>query len=322
MQHDIFGKDQTLQFKGILCLIVLFGHCNEGPFYSFGPWAVTVFFLISGYVLQLTTEGKKAGLKLFLHKMGNFLLPFIIVSIPYHIMFRFFPSENDYNSVKGAIVNLLKLTPTVQAGWYIVTLSFLFIAFFLAKLIAKEDKKKLLGMMILLYIPYFIYIVFIAKSPWGVYNAHFFIVGMWYRMYRDRIGKFLGRNNILGYVMLLFGYAVIAIPFFFYEQEPVYAQALMILFYNASPILFLYFSYNFKLKSKVLRFFGRYSLWIYLTHVGIQYFLMSALPSFNITVRWTVITFFAATLALSLAVSLVLGTLYEVVRKKITAAKA
>ena len=317
MTGDYLSKESTLRFKGILCIIVLFAHCNEGVFYSFGPWAVSVFFFISGYVLSLTSNGRTLTPGIVIHKFRNFMLPFFIAAIPYHILFHFYPSVNDYNSVSGSIKCFFSFVPTVQAGWYIVTLMMLFAIYFISFALAKGNNKHLLLFMAVLYVVYALYAIFIAKASWAAQTAHNFIIGIAFQLYRDRFEKSFKGKTILGYSLLLLSYLSIALPFLCYEKEGLFYEIGMIIFYNFSPILFLYFSYRTRPHDAVTAFLGKYSLWIYLFHVGVQYYLMYVLPTINSNIHWSVITFFLATLAITLLISLLIGIPYNLVNKKI-----
>ncbi len=320
MTKDYLAKERTLRFKGILCLIVVFAHSNLNYFYAFGPWAVSVFFFISGYVLSLTTKGKDMDAGKIFHKFRNFMLPFLIAAIPYHVMFHFFPSVNDYNSVTGAIKCFFRFEPTVQAGWYIVTLMFLFIIYFIAFKAAKGNSIKILAIMTALYIIYAVYAILVDAS-WAAETAHIFIIGVAFNLYRDRFEKWFKGKTAAGYTLLLLSYLSIALPFLCYEKEGILFTIGMIVFYQFSPVLFLYFSYQTTIKDPVTAFLGKYSLWIYLFHVGVQYMLMYGLPAMGYQMQWTVITFFLATTAVSIVMALIVGIPYDLINKKLTAKK-
>lgn len=321
MVKDYLSKDRTLRFKGILCLIVLFAHSNDGFICAYGLWAVAVFFFLSGYALSLTTHDKPLSAGMVFRKFRNFLLPFIIIAIPYHIMFHFYPCIYDYNSVLGTLKYLFLFYPTVQAGWYIVTLTFLFAFYFIALKFSKGSNTRLLVIMTALYVIYAVYALVFAHAEWAVQNAHMFILGVWFNLYRDRFETFFKGRTVLGYILLFVSYLSVVIPLFCYENESFLAKAGMFVFYNMSVVLFLYFAYSMRPRDPVTAFFGKYSLWIYLIHVGIQYLLMNILPLWGLKVEWKVYTFFLATLAVTVVLSLIIGIPYNFLMKKLSGKK-
>lgn len=319
--RDYLDKEQTLRFKGILCLIVVFAHSNDSFLSTYGLWAVAPFFFLSGYILSLTTKDKPLTPGLVFHKYRNFLLPFLIVAIPYHVMYHFYPCIYDYNSVWGAVKHAFLFHPTVQAGWYIIALTMLFTMYFIALNLSKGDSKKLILIMTFLYAVYVIYAAFIAHADYAYQNAHAFILGVWFQRYREGFAKFYKGKKVLGYSLLFTSYLSVLIPLLCQDEadrEQIWGKILLFIFYNFSVILFLYFAYGFRLKSPVAAFFGKYSLWIYLTHVGVQYMLMNILPLWGIKVSWIVLTFFLATLAVSTAISLLIAIPYNIINRKLS----
>ena len=310
-RHDHLGKYQTQQFKGILALLVIFAHSNLGPFYGFGSWVVSVFFFLSGFALCFTTWGKKIAPRLIIYKYSNFLIPMVIVAVFYHILFHFFPTESDYNNIGYLIKSVIRFNPSVQSGWYIIALSLLFAVFFASHLLSKGDKKRFTVFLIILYILYTAYTL-ILDCGYACINTHNFILGCLFSLYREKIERFLRGQKVLGYIMLLFSYLVIAIPFLTYEKEGMGYQVLYLIFINTGVILFLYFSYNIKMGSRILMYLGKISLWVYLFHGGIQYYLMYCLPFSGINVNWTVGTFFLA----SAAAAIVLGSITDFIYGK------
>ena len=316
MTADYLSKEQTLRFKGILCLIVVFAHCNDSFLYAYGVWAVGVFFFLSGYALGLTTKDKPITPGLVLHKFKNFLLPFALIAVPYHIMFHFYPCIYEYNTLRGALKGLVTFVPTVQAGWYIVSLTYLFIVYFVARKLSKGNNILLFVIMTALYIVYVVYDLVFVHADWPVQNAHMFIVGVLFSMYRENFEKFFKGKTVLGYTLLFVSYLSVVTPVFCFEKGRFLTNAAMFVFYNLSVVLFLYFAFRTRLKGPVTAFFGKYSLWIYLIHVGVQYMLMNVMPMWGIVIRWTVPAFFAATLAVSIVLALAVAVPYNLIMKK------
>ncbi len=317
MAHDALSKDQTLQLRAILCLIVVFGHSSESMLYEFGPAAVSVFFFLSGFALATTTWNKKLTPKYILTKFLNLLIPAFMVEILYRILYCFYDTVNHYNTLKGTINGLLHFEPAVFAGWYIEVLVILFAFYFISLKISKSSEKRFFISYLVIYSIYLLFDIFYGKAMVAATVPHFFLLGIIFKIYRDKISSYYAKNKWLNYLMLLLPMLTLLFLWYAYPMENLTTNIAIGLFQNFFPLILFYLSLNVRFNSRILKFIAKYSLWIYLTHVGIQYIIMNVLPSNGIEIKWMVLTFFIASLLSSLLLSIPLEFIYQKLRKAI-----
>ncbi|SMC39476.1 Fucose 4-O-acetylase [Oscillospiraceae bacterium] len=317
MEHDFLSKEQTARLKAILCILVVFAHSNSNVMREYGRVCVCVFFFLSGFSMAFTTWGKKISASYVIKKFANILIPYFMVEILYRILFHFYNVEGEPNTLKGTINGLLHFSPVVFAGWYIEVLILLFIIYFIAYKIAAGDKTRFTVSYLVIYVAALIYDIVYARSlPMGA-TAHFFLLGVLMHFYRDRIRSFYKKNYWLNYLMLLLPLLSFVFMYLIYEEESLLKNAAVVLFVNFGALIFFWIGLRVKFKSKALDIISKYSLFIYMTHVGIQYILITVLPLWGFKVRWIVFTAFLASFAIAFIVSVPLHHLCNLIKKPI-----
>lgn len=309
---DYLSKEQTNQIKGILCLLVVFGHSMNGYLELVGPWAVSVFFLLSGYALSYTSSKAEITPGFIFRKYKNILLPYVIVAVFYHLLFWKYPVVTDYNSIGGLIKGYLGFTPTVQAGWYIEVTLIMFLFYFVARKVSGNSPFKLLMSFIVLYVVFMVLVSF-TDAVWVMRSPHCFILGVALHLFRKTIDEKFTSKEVFRYVALIVVAVTIILPNFFYTREDVLTNLVLFITYTLSPIVFIYISSNVTFNSKILKFFGKYSLWIYLFHVGVQYLLFSSVLAGKSLQSFL---FFFLSLVLTLVIAVPVGILYNKISKK------
>ena len=309
---DYLSKEQTTRIKGILCLMVVFGHSMNGYLELVGPWAVSVFFLLSGYALSYTSSKADITPRFVIRKYKNILLPYIVAAVFYHLLFWVYPSSVDYNSIGGLVKSYLVFTPTVQAGWYIEATAILFAFYFIAKKFAGNNSKKLLILFTTLYV-IFAVLVSLTEGYWVIRNMHCFIMGVALHLFRKTIDAKFTSKDAFRYVALIAAAVTIIVPNYFYANENLVSNLVLFATYTIAPIVFIYVSNSFSFKGKILDFLGKYSLWIYLFHVGVQYFIFSGLLKGKYMQSFV---FFFLSLALTLVIAIPVGKIYNRILKK------
>ena len=97
--QDLFSKDYTSVLKGICCIIVVMVHIRDGymnplqeAIGSFGYICVTLFFMISGYGMQLSFEKKTDYLHHFWrNRLLALLVPCFLINVFSFGKSRIFP---------------------------------------------------------------------------------------------------------------------------------------------------------------------------------------------------------------------------------------
>ncbi len=315
MTVDWLEKKQTVQMRAILCLLVVFAHSNDNIAYAFGPVAVSVFFLLSGYSLAYTTWNKTLTSKYVVKKFTNLLIPYFMVEILYRVLYHFYDTVKHYNTWAGTINGYLHFSPPVFAGWYLEVLVVLLVLYFIAYKIAKGNSRRLMLALTVLYIVFTLYNIFYSKNFETITTAHYFVLGTGLYFARKKIEQFYEKNYWVNYVLLLCPILSFLLLYPVYSLENTSTAIASALFFNLAPFMLIYLMLHVKFNSKFLAFIAKYSLWIYLVHVGFQYILMNVIGLWGIKVHWISLTFFLATLTLSIIVSIPLEFIFTRINK-------
>ncbi|MCQ2531784.1 MAG: acyltransferase [Saccharofermentans sp.] len=315
MNENYLSPKQTLQMKSILCMIVVFSHCFTGVLGHVGTSAVAVFFFLSGYILSLTTKDKKIDYKIIVHKFSNFTVPYLVAAVLYHILFYFHPTVNKYNSLPELIKLYILFDPTVQVGWFVEALFVLFVFYFLARVISRGNIKIFFIVWSCLHLCFAVYIIFYLKT---YFMTQWFIIGVIYALYKKPIEKKIASIKGIDTIALL----IILISLVSIMLAGMSHGAMFIFFKlfasNLAPITALYISSKKEFNCKPLMFIGKYSLWIYLFHVGVQVVMFD---TFLKGARVHSLILFLLTFVLSLVFSVVVDVVYTAVLSIIKANK-
>ena len=137
-KNCIFSKYNFDCLKGVLAFVVLFHHLFQntniitngvGRFFlqNMGPWAVGVYFFISGYGLLYSCINKKNYVLIF---PRNRILPFYLIIVSLFIVYLTLDSLLKIPISTSQIFHSLTFGGSiVENGWYLQTILFLYIAF-------------------------------------------------------------------------------------------------------------------------------------------------------------------------------------------------
>ncbi len=284
--EDSHSVNAFLPIRGLCALGIIFVHCatqGAGPVYAVvhsifiapGSVYVALFLAISGYALSKQYAQKKEGyLKGFLVKRYTSLfLPYIILTLLFLGIFfasDMFVSNLGFiemvKAMAGRVLDVFREGYTiVPYSWYVKSIAILYLVFYLACLIFKENR---IGCYIVVVLSCFAYIlvcrVLNYMSYWYV-SIFGFLAGMiWYDLF-EKGG--LKENKIvclITFIIMLAIYFVIE-----YVQLP-YNQLLELGLREVQnfviPFALFIFLCFFRYKSKILEYLGSRSYEIYLCH--------------------------------------------------------
>jgi len=133
---------QTEQLRGLAMLFVVIGHfwhhvCNEnGPFFAFGDYSVTLFLLLSGYGLMSSHMTRQiTAREFFLKRVRKIFIPYWLVTIgiiiaDYVLLQRYYHVNELLLTFAG--INLSKTLRYLDyARWFITLLLVEYLVFFL-----------------------------------------------------------------------------------------------------------------------------------------------------------------------------------------------
>ena len=173
---------------------------------------IPLFFFCSGYLYKQIKI--KAAFKKYFTRL---IVPYIFFNI-FELLFETFLEhhESGYVFLQNLISNLnityilSFLTVDVHAShfnwmtWYLIALFVILIVFTVLKQYLKNDKQLTISVLILVFIGYLLNILKL-QIPWEINSAlvgiAFFFVGYLFKKYD--LHKFMSRNNILNFIMLI-----------------------------------------------------------------------------------------------------------------------
>lgn len=321
---SFFSYNQTEQLKGIAILFVIIGHLwvhvsSTRPCLVFSGDAVSIFLILSGFGLAISSVSKEIDLKTFIKKRINrVMLPYWIATITLLCLDYFF--LNKYLKIKDVIMTFLGLNFTTElrvldyVRWFVTFLLFWYSIFY----IVNRLKNKLHKISLFLLVSFFMLPLNYYLFHFGWYQFFSFPVGYTIGVYYESF-KYKWNNNraLILSISIIFFIISICYKFLFSNAHInsillskipniiiVYVNdAISVIFSIGICFIFLSIS-NKGYKSKFLLFLGRYSYELFLLHGAflIKYnpFIYDA-SAIRIFFGFTIFFVFISILAISLS---------------------
>ena len=203
-----FTKDRTLFLKAFLPFFVIASHyCPKiiMPNWDIpllGPFAVRIFFFISGYGLSCKCRADINGLKLsyIVKKIIGLLIPLIVSMLLYlAICYNLLDNPPKINIVANLKSNYLVHPIT----WFVITIINLYIIFYMVQLV----KKHLLILLALLVVSLMFFQWFCDVPSVSFISDLAFVAGCFFAKYKDKLNEFSIRKikiRFAFFVVLMF----------------------------------------------------------------------------------------------------------------------
>lgn len=260
--ENYFSQSQTHSLKGMCAVFILFSHmCSYlagtyPAFYIFkymGAIMVAGFFLVSGYGLQYSVMNKEGYLKGFLRKR----LP--AIAVPYYIANIFYIVTNDMPKA-DIIKSIFGYTL-----WYVMAIAIFYIGFYICN---RVFRKHIAAIAVTVFIA--AYMVIMNRLGFGIWwyiSSPSFLLGIWICQLKDRFTAFFQKHYAVKILMLA---AVFAVTYIYYSlyihdeglMNPVVATVNTTVF----SLLVAALSMKIQLGNPILKFAGKLSLELYITH--------------------------------------------------------
>jgi peptidoglycan/LPS O-acetylase OafA/YrhL len=280
---DFINRAHSDELKGIAILFVVIGHVGWhvlGPkskqnFISFADFSVSLFFILSGYGLYLSSKYKELTGRQFLkNRLNRVLIPywtatFIIVCIDYCIFNISYNLHDLLFTLSG--INLSQVTKHIDyVRWYITVLLFWYIIFYIVYKIFYKNFNILIFSFFIIGITTTLLNYYILHLGYALLSFPF---GVFLGINHDQINKIL--KNItkrkLWILILIFGLALSyfgirtiipkisnMIPYIFI----VFAEEVLYILFSTC-LIFITLEFN---TSKLMQYIGKYSYDIFLLH--------------------------------------------------------
>lgn len=272
---SFFSKTQTDKLRGIAIMLIIFCHYfqkvhtteafSKLVYSSLGAIGVGIFFMLSGYGLMTSKMKKVNYTKGFLkNKLLRIysvcFIGYILVSIIFLISKTPFNNNIFLEFITFSLPNTLMWYLKVQVGMYVL--------FWIASIILKNKSNKSFAITILVVCIIYMAVCFITDVQFVWYeNTLFFPAGIFLAMYKDKVYSFMSKRYTLSLIVSILAFIVgviSALMFFETKKGPfelIYIFGFIVLLFTASVKI----SGN----SRILDFFGKYSLELYISHITV-----------------------------------------------------
>ena len=304
---DYLSRQTSLHMRGVCSLMVMLGHLigdYKGLSWFYGSQAgtcgVAVFFFLSGYGLIRSMNGRymQGFLK---RKFPKLWIPMIILTVVYYVVYNYLvPYPTDaYSGIRNLVVSLLHGDMIVSGSWYIVALSWLYLAFYGAyRYTFGRDRKDSIIFVSIIGIAYLLYLVRVFTEGSGfmwVFTPHMFIVGLLWGLNEEKILKDK-RTIDIPFVLAVAGIVIAGMI----GTRSRGCHVLGTVMYSTGfAFVMLFISRHLRIGNRITAFIGRNSFGIYLTHQLIIYIVDRMIED---TVVWLVV---------SIAVSIAVGCFFD-----------
>lgn len=289
--EEHFSIDNTTSIKGFSIIMIMFSHIVQyekgvtdviwgGKFttsiiFSWGAIGVSVFFLLSGYGCYFSANREKHifiwTAKHIIRLICHFIVAFFITTIILMCIFR------KYYSIQYMFYSFVMLRILNTSTWYLKIQIMMYLVIMITILMSRKFSSIFIVAFLLLYAIVAKYMCGFSDFWWK--TAMCFAAGYCIAKFRSKIFSYINRKiNILMILTLVIGaYFFVRkdISYHIYVQLPAYvciALGLVVIWCK-------FIKYNIAFKR-----LGKYTLDIYLVHIGIVETVFSLNCDLNIKV--------------------------------------
>ena len=312
-----FSVSQCNNLKGVFAVFVMLHHISQclyayetdKPFdllfrfiYGHGNYATSVFFLISGYGLavQFLTHGKEYIKSFPKKRLLSVLIPRLLAFFIYWCISWIYTKV----SFETAFLSLLGGRPIISNSWYVLSIIYFYIAFFITAVVVGNNKKPLfIASVTSFWVIFCVYCLARGYNSWWITTAHCFVIGIILGMYREKIAETVCSYYTATVAAVLAVLAVFEILNLFSVNSVYINSAVTVCRTALFSVLIVLLSLKFKIGNTAVRFIGGISYELYLIH-GI---VIGLLLNYKILPRYGDVVF----VVLALVLSLISAVLYN-----------
>lgn len=273
-----FDVQTSTCLKGLLALGIILGHLQIFCFRKYGQstWLteqliplsqVGVFFFISGYGLTASFI-RKGGqyLQGFLSKrLIRLFVPLVLATLVYIAISNIL----NISKVGGGI--LITGDTPLPFSWFCYVILLYYISFYIIAKRSKRFGSVIIGLCLLTFL---LYIALGVLLEWGNYwysSNVGFNLGMIICYYEDFVRKMVAR-----YILLALGIVALLIPCIYLGSHSLFRMEVMACGFS---LIFLFLIYTLGFwQGRVIRWIGKFSYEIYLTHPFLIYYVYPYWP--------------------------------------------
>jgi len=273
--EDYLSKENTLMLKGVFSIVVILHHLSQRftplttlyKYFNYaGPWAVMMFFFISGYGVMYNWINKKNYDKGFLIKRFKAIIPlYLIAIIIYWIVNEIL---NHHYSIFGVVHSMIDGSPIVLHSWYILVILAFYVLFCLQMKVFKKNYLLIIISSVILCCGCVLLRRYLNYGGWWSDYIFSIPLGMAWALYKERIDNIIQRHY---WIFLLFSFLMFIVSwrcsfenailyYLFNYGGKLYRQSMFF------PITVMLICMKLKIGNKALEHLGKISLETYIFH--------------------------------------------------------
>ena len=315
-REKVLDIQDSYTIRGIAAFFVIFAHytlklkaddyalgiCK--PYTWLGGIGVCLFFFLSGYGVACSTLKKGSGtIGGLIKRLLKIFIPIVVLRVIFAIYELYFWTGTPEGS------GLWYMLGIENGPWFLNELMIIYVIYHVASVIGEKKKGLWITVMIAgLLLMSVIFCMLGFPSRWYDSNA-MFAAGMILALYKDAIISWLQKHYWLK-AIVCGGLFVVPTVVYTSVKGDMIAVPLKILSGLALNFLFVMVAMRTQMRSKVLEFFGKRSLYMYLTHVSVWVILAEMIQNEQIL--------FGAAFVISLILTVICFWIDEKIQKRIS----
>ena len=248
-------------------------------FSLFGYVVVSVFFGISGYGLNFRMKSNSCYIDNFIKtRLPKILIPFWLSNAVYIVVrFCFY---QDQMTIASVVKYLLGIQLINTNAWYVISLSILYLLFWLSEKIFENNQCKAIAFTGVLSLAYFIIflLIFRGQRYWWVNGIFAFVIGMCVSQFDSIWNRVMKSWAMVSVIILVF-----IVAFLGGCILPLIPMGLSLMVVASITIVCIFFcvAHKIRIQSYVLDFLGKISYELYLIHNCYRHFFKDIVPMHN-----------------------------------------
>lgn len=307
---DVMRYEDTENLRGIAALFVIFAHytlkmkhmgyslgsCK--PFTWLGGMGVCIFFFLSGYGMSCSAKKNGMTLKKLIRRILTIYLPILAVRAVFMLI-----EQAALEKPEGS--GILYFLGLKNGPWYLNELIIMCVLFFIAYRVGKENRGiwlgALTGGLIIMSICFGV-----LGFPARWYDSNImFALGTAVALYKKEILEFLEKHYYGKMIFVAVCFLLSTVVYTTVKGEWI-AVVLKIISGTALNMLALMVIMRVPLRSKILQYCGKRSLYLYLTHISLWVICVEHMKNIQ------------AVFAVSLVLTFILSELFYIADRAIT----
>ena len=274
---EILTKEDSVVIKGIAVCFVILAHLISAletqyqvipilkVFTVLGGMGVLLFFFLSGFGLFKGYANRKPSIDFVKKRIKNVVYPYILMKICFYIMTLFFVKDTVFN-IKSFILNF--------ADWFVVVIVIEYIIFYISWVVASRTTKKGLLLLLDFILSLIVALIFVRiglVARW--YNGLLlFPFGMLLAKYEKALLFHLKKQWIVKLFINIIIFIALGSIFTLFKGN-IWADIIKTIAGIELAVITCGIFIRYELKSRIMKYIGKNSLYFYIIHLCIMTFL-------------------------------------------------